>query len=179
MNESLITVRYAKAFYELASEKNILQNVRRDMEFILSLAAEVEDFRFLLSSPLIKGTEKNKIFSVLFNGQVDSITMSLLALLIENKREAYLEGICRYFLRHYKKEQGIMEAAITTAFPLSKDITKKINDFVARHFSARIELSEQVNPSIIGGFVLRVEDQQINASISSQLNRIKRELINS
>ena len=69
MNESLITVRYAKAFYELASENNILENVRKDMELILPLTREVEDFRFLLLSPLIKGREKNKIFSILFKGK--------------------------------------------------------------------------------------------------------------
>lgn len=179
MNESLITVRYAKAFYELASEKNILEEVRKDMELILPLTREVEDFRFLLLSPLIKGQEKNKMFSALFEGKVHSVTMSLLSLLVENKREAFLDGICRYFLWHYKKEKGIMEAAITTAFPLSEDITKKITEYMNRHFSARIELSKHVDPSIIGGFVLRVEDQQINASIAAQLNKIRRELINS
>jgi len=179
MNEGLITVRYAKAFYELAAEEKVLDTVRQDMNSILSLAREVEDFRFFLDSPLIKSDEKKKIFTKLFKDSVQEVTLRLLSLLVEHKRENYLEGICRNFLSHYKAEMGIKEASITTAFEIPEEIKEHIHAFVTKYFNAKIELNQRVAPSIIRGFVLRVEDQQINASIASQLNKIKRELINS
>ena len=179
MNESLITVRYAKAFYELAAEEKVLDAVRTDMTAILSLAQEVEDFRFFLLSPLIRSDEKNKIFSRLFKDNVHAVTLRLFSLLVENKRENYLEGICRNFLTHYKAEQGIKEASITTAYEIPEEVKEQIHSFVTKYFNAKVELQQLVDPSILGGFVLRVEDQQINASIASQLNKIKRELINS
>jgi F-type H+-transporting ATPase subunit delta len=86
--------------------------------------------------------------------------------------------MCHYFNSYYKKKIGIKEASITTAGKLSASHKKEILNFITKKFKVKIELKEQINPSIIGGFVLRIEDQQINASLEAQLNKIKRELIN-
>ncbi|MBA7540189.1 ATP synthase subunit delta [subsurface metagenome] len=91
----------------------------------------------------------------------------------------YLRNICLHFIQYHKHNQGISEASITTACPLSSLYKKEIFDFISKKFKLKIELKEKVDPSIIGGFILRIEDQQINASLNTQLNKIKRELINS
>jgi F-type H+-transporting ATPase subunit delta len=74
---------------------------------------------------------------------------------------------------------GIQEGSIITAIALDEKYKEKINELIRKKFKIEIDLEEKVDPSIIGGFVLRIEDQQIDASISSQLKKIKTHLINS
>jgi len=177
MNDSLITVRYVKALYELASEMKILSDVKKDMESLLTSIEDSAEFSDFLNSPLIKVSAKEKIVSELFNNRISDTSLKFLLLLIVNKREMYLRSICYYFISYYKQNQGIKEAEITTAQPLGNQHRDDIFAFISKKFKMKIELSEKVNPDIIGGFVLRIEDQQINASLQAQLNKIRRELI--
>jgi F-type H+-transporting ATPase subunit delta len=179
MNYSLITVRYAKALYQLAEEEGIQDAVKTDIEAILASIRESEDFVTFLESPLIKSSDKMHIMNEIFQDKVQELTMKFIHLLFGQKREAHLAGICRNFIQQYKEKLGIREAVITTARSLSTGQIKQIHDYIANKFQVKVELTEKVEPDIIGGFVLRIEDQQINASIKSQLKKIKRELINS
>jgi F-type H+-transporting ATPase subunit delta len=179
MNYSLVTVRYAKALYQLAEEERIQDAVRIDMETMLSCINESEEFLFLLESPLIKSKEKVRIMDEIFQGKLQGLTSKFIHLLFNQRREGHLADICRNFAQQYKQKLGIKEAVITTAQSLSSDQKAQIINYINNIFKLKIELTEKQNPSIIGGFVLRVEDQQIDASISTQLKKIKRELINS
>jgi F-type H+-transporting ATPase subunit delta len=98
---------------------------------------------------------------------------------LEHRREENMEGIARYFLTLVRAEQGIRSAELVTAKPVDDALRQSISQLIAKKFNTKVDLHEQVDPSIIGGFVLRVGDQQIDASISSKLKRIKRELIQS
>jgi F-type H+-transporting ATPase subunit delta len=90
-----------------------------------------------------------------------------------------LPQICQYYIDEYKIKLGIKEAFLYTAHPLSEEYKKQIHDFISKKLKLNIELQSNIDPSMIGGFILRIEDQQINASLKSQLKKIKRELINS
>ena len=98
--------------------------------------------------------------------------------MIENRREEYLAGISRYFLTLLKTEQDILDAEIITAAPLDESLRKSILQLIARKFNASVELHEETDKSLIGGFILRVGDQQVDASIANKLKRICNELIN-
>lgn len=179
MNDSLITVRYAKALYQLAKEENEQAVIRKDTEMLLMTVNDSKEFADFLENPLIKSSEKKRIIQTLFKGNIHDITLRFLNLLIENKRESYLKRICLYTIQLHKKELGIQDAVITTAGKISSETKKELNDFITRKFKVNIELLEKTDPDMIGGFILRIEDQQINASIQSQLMKIKRELIHS
>ncbi len=177
MNDSLITVRYVKALYELAEDSELQNAVKDDMEVLRECIKESMEFRDFLSNPLLKSSEKIKLVDQLFKKKIRDLSLKFLHLLIEKKREMHLINICHYFINYYKERRGMKEVEITTAKPLSATHKKEILDFITKKFKIKIELSEQLNPSIIGGFILRIEDQQINASLEAQLNKIKRELI--
>lgn len=177
MNESLITVRYVKALYELALESKLLEEVEKDMLSLQSVINESKEFNDFIKIPTIKISEKLKMIDTLFKGKLNKISIQFLHLLIKNNREIYLKRICLHFISYYKQNQGIKEAVITTAIPLSETHKNEIYAFITKKFKVNIELTEKVDPSIIGGFVLRIGDQQINASIHAQLNKIRRELI--
>jgi F-type H+-transporting ATPase subunit delta len=179
MNNSLITVRYARALFQLSQENKMLETIKNDIVVIQDCCNDSVEFRFLLESPMVKSSEKLRMVNILFKEKLNDLSVKFLQLLVDNKREIFLPDICRNFMDEYKKALGIKEASITTATALSQELKKQIFDYITNIFKIKIELNEKVDPTIIGGFILRIEDEQVNASIQSQLNKIKRELINS
>ncbi len=177
MDESKITVRYAKAFFSLAKEKNILDELKKDIELIAQLAEESSDFVLLLESPVIKTSQKIKIMQSLFEGKVNENTLNFLKLIADNKREVHIPGICRNFLALYRQELGVKSAVITSAIPLNKDILAQVKSQLEASFKTDVELDEKVKKELIGGFVLRVDDRQVDASIATQLRKVKEKLL--
>lgn len=178
MNDSKISVRYTRALFQAALEKKIIDNVNIDMIFISEIVKTPEAREFL-SNPVIPPSKKSSIFHKMLDGNVEKITLSLIDLLVKNGRESYLPAIARVFIHETLKYKGITEAVLTTAVPVEADIKKQISDMVAEVFSTKVELKEVVNPEIIGGFILRVDDNFIDASIKNKLRKIKKELLGS
>ena len=179
MDQSKVTVRYAKAFFSLAKEKNKLDTLKKDVELTFGLCKDSAEFRLLLESPVVKTSQKIKLIKAIFAKSVDAMTLNFLELVTTNKRESQLAGICRNFLSLYREEQGVKSAILTTAVELDPAIIKKIQEKLATELKARIELSKQVDEKLIGGFILRVDDQQLDASIASQLRKVKEKLLQS
>jgi F-type H+-transporting ATPase subunit delta len=179
MNEGIITARYAKSLFQTAVEESKIEKIYADILGIETILKESSDFVDYIQSPVFKESEKTQLFTQIFKDNVDSLTFNFLLLLIDNKREIFLASICRYLQLLYKEKMGIQEGSIVTAIPLDNNSKEEVNQLIRKKFNIEIELKEKVDPSIIGGFILRIEDQQIDASISSQLKKIKTELINS
>ncbi len=179
MNESKISVRYAKALFGLVKEENTLEKHKHDMELLYQCIREVPELQYVIQSPVIKSSEKIRVFGEIFRESMSPLSLSFIRLVLENRREEGLEGIARYFLTLIRAEQGIRSADLTTAKPVDDALRQSISALIAKKFNTKVDLHEAVDPAIIGGFVLKVGDQQIDASIASKLKRIKRELIHS
>jgi F-type H+-transporting ATPase subunit delta len=175
MNESIISVRYSKALFQSALGNNILEKVNSDMELISEIC-NMPETREFLQNPVIPPSKKSQIFNKMFGSNVEKITMSLIDLLCKNGREAYLPSIARVFRHETLKYKGITRSVLTTAVKLDDPVRKKIRDLISGKFDTKVELEELVDPSLIGGFILRVEDSYLDASIRNKLNRIKKEL---
>ncbi len=169
-------MRYAKALFESALEHGIMDKVQDDLKVLLSLDKQLPEFRDLLESPIINAGQKQKIFSSLFLGKVDDLTFRFIILLAQNKREAFLASVCRVFQDLYKKKKGIMAARVSTAGVLQDATAERMKKSLEGYFKSQIELETEMKPELIGGFVLRVEDQQLDASVASQLKKIRKEL---
>ena len=168
MNQSKISVRYAKAFFEFAKEKGILENVIADVKLLIKSLGEIPELAEVFQNPIVKPSGKKAFVSSLLKGKVSEETIDFLNLEIENGREMYTI---------YRKEQGITAVTLTSATPLSKEQEKSVADLVKKTRNTEVELQTKVDPSLMGGFILRVEDQQYDASVSSRLKQIKKELI--
>lgn len=177
MDESAITVRYSKAFFSLAKEKNLLPQLREDMELISSVSRESKDFILLLESPVVKTSKKTEILRMIFKDKINQLSMDFLELIIRNKRDVHIPDICRHFLTLTRKDQNIQTAVITTATALNPETKVKIALLLEKELKVSIELTEKVNPSIIGGLILRLDDKQYDASVATQLKRIKQRLL--
>ena len=178
MNQSKISVRYAKALFELAKEKQLTEAIKKDMVFIHLIAKSVDDFQFLIESPIIKSKKKQEIFKLMFGKTVQKITLDFLFLILKNRREAYIVDIARNVLDLARKDLGIKSANFVSAIEISPKAVEEIKQITEEVFNTKIDLVLDVQPKLIGGFVLRVEDQYFDASISSKLKFVKRHLIN-
>lgn len=179
MNESKITVRYAKALFALAKEENAFEAMKNDMELLYQCIHDLPELQYVMSSPVIKVKDKIRLFEETFKTSFAPQTLSFIRLVLERRREEYLAGISRYFLSLLKSQQGIQTAELITAIPLNEALRKSILNFIEKKFKTKVELHEDVDEKLIGGFILRVGDQQIDASISNKLAHIKSTLTNS
>lgn len=176
MKVGKIAVRYARALFLSAKEQSILDEVRKDMEMIFTAVSDLADVKNLLESPVVETRKKTAILVLLFEGKIGDLSLDFIRLVSGNNREEYLAAICRHYIKLYKEEKGIKIASIETASPLTKEIRQEMLTIITRAFNAEIELHEEVQKDLIGGFVLRVEDKQLDSSVKGQLARIKKEL---
>jgi F-type H+-transporting ATPase subunit delta len=177
MNDSKISVRYARALFQSALEKKLIDRVYNDMGYIAELC-RIHEVRELLISPVIPPAKKREIMHELVEKEIDKITLSFVDLVITNTRESYLPAISRVFLSDTLKYKGITETVLTTAVRTDDNVKKQISDLVASAFDTKVELKEIIDKDILGGFILRIDDKMIDASIRNKLRKIEKELRN-
>jgi F-type H+-transporting ATPase subunit delta len=178
MNDSKISVRYSRALFQSALDKKILDKVNEDMIFIAEICKLPEAKEFL-NSPVIPPSRKEAIFHKMFEGNVEKITLSLIDLVVKNGRETYLPAIARVFIHETMKFRGITESILTTAVKVDDKVRKEITDLISAVFKTKVELEEKIDQEIIGGFILRVDDNYIDASVRNKLRKIKIDLTGS
>ncbi len=175
MNESVISVRYSRALFQSALEKKVLDNVYQDM-ILISEICLIPEVKELLNSPIIVSSKKNAILNAVLGKNVDKLTLSLIGLVIRNGRESFIPGIARVFKHETMKYRGITETILTTALKVDIKIKDQISELISKVFKTKVELREIIDPDIIGGFILRIDDNYIDASIRNKLRKIEKEL---
>ena len=175
--QSRAAIRYAKAMYDIANEENSVNEVYKDMTFINELNSSSQDFKNLLSNSQINYQDKKKaILSLTKSG--NAITEKLIDLLIHNKRVTIIGDIAISFTQLYNKHNNIKEATVITASPINKELESDILSKINMSDAKSISLTNVVDPSIIGGFIIRYDGKEYNASVKQNLNNLKKELTN-
>jgi len=176
MSVSHIASPYAKAILNLSLEQNALEAALSDMQLISALCHSSREFKMMLKSPVVKSDKKRIIIKKIFEQTVSKLTLSFLYIIIRKKREYYIPEIADEFLELYKEQMGILTTIMKTASPASEEIKMKMVTLMKNYTQKQIELVEEVKEDLIGGFVLQWEDKQYDASILSQINKMKREM---
>ena len=179
MKNARAAIRYAKALLNLAKDSKEETAVNDDMLFITTTISENEEFEVMLNSPIVKSSDKINVLNALFKEKVNTITLGLFHLLKDNKRIAMLASIAKQYAIIYDFEKHLQVAKVTTAIPLTSEIEKQILAKIVTLTGEKASLENEVNPAILGGFILRVGDVQYDASISNYLNKLKKEFDNS
>lgn len=175
MKSTKVASRYAKALLELAIEQNSVDQIVGDMNYLLSANQETSDFQLLLKSPIIKAEKKIAIFAVIFD-QFEASTKSFIELITKNGRENFLPEIAEAYIAQVKEYKGIVPVTIVSAIALDENTRSSILSKIKTSIKGDLEVIEQIDPALIGGFVVRIGDKQIDASVSSQLNNLKQRL---
>lgn len=174
MANSLVGNRYAQSLINFAKEQNKLDDVYKDMLLIGATIKNNKELSVLLSNPVVKTNKKNSVLTAIFGSKITEITTKFLKLISSRKREAFIEKIAFSFIKLYKKEKNILVAKITSAISLNE--TQKQNIINLLNTNSTVEVIEKTDPSIIGGFIVRVDDKQIDASIAKEINKLRQVL---
>ena len=174
MKNSKTANRYAKALLELSLEKGNLDAVNGNMQVLSDTINESADLRSLIKNPTVKEEEKNTIFTAFFGKTFDADTMNFISLLTKNKRTEILPEVTQQFITQYRANKNIVTAEVTSATELDEEQKKSIIALLKHDGEA--EMLEMINPALIGGFIVKVGDKQIDASIATKFKNLRKEI---
>ena len=165
--------RYATALFGLASDEQQVDAVGRSLDSIEQAMTESADFRALVTSPLIGRADAGKTISALVPALgLDSITGRFLGVLADNGRFSELKSVIRIFRELASDARGETKAEVTSAHPLDDDQIAALKTKLKARVGREITLDARVDPSILGGIVVRLGSQMIDASIATKLNTL-------
>ena len=174
--EQRVSSRYAKSLLDLAVERGNQERIMQDMDDFVA-ATENRDFALLLKSPIVKADKKKSILKTLFGGSFDELTMAFVNIVVDKGREGLLPDIAEAFTQQYRRFNHISDVKLITAQPLSDSAIQEIKSRVLQSDATdeRVEMEVEVNPDLIGGFILEFDNQRYDASVRSKLRNLKKE----
>lgn len=177
MNTGLISVRYATALLEFAEEKKVLEQVYGEAKMLTLMFSKMGELRLVLENPVLSYDEKRQLILNAAGGNNSKVFSEFTDLLLKNKRETQVQEIMLKFIDLYRNKKGIHYGKLTTAYEVDKETEKKLIKLVTDHIGGTLELEKIVEPKILAGFKLEIDDVRWDATISGQLSRIKNEFI--
>lgn len=179
MKENILAKRYAKALFQLAKERRLLEKIQGEVEFLDANVTGNSELRMLIFSQEIKKSEKQKVLEKLLQDRVSNVFFNFITLLLMKNRETLFPTIALEFRklldRHHKK----MRAAAITAEPLDETSAKALKAFLDKTFDADIQIENRLDQSILGGLIVNVEGRVFDGSVQSQLKRLREQLLES
>jgi len=173
--DNRITQRYGAALFELAEKRNNFESIVFDAETFLSACNDNREFLVFLKSPVIKNNDKKSILIKVFSKSFHQDTIDFIQLIIKNQRERFLPDIFKQFLLIYKEANSTLDAEVTTAVELTDEAKEEIKSFIKKISNYRnVDLTNVVDESVLGGFKLKYKSMLLDASISHELDELKK-----
>lgn len=168
--------RYAKGLMDFAIESNQTKRINEEMSSLKQIISDSRDLSNFLSTPILDTKRKSEIAVEIFKS-FSKTTQNFIQLVIKQGRGSLLEKIAIQYNRLYNQQNNISTAEVTSAVSLNKEMLEQIVNLAKQRFNsnAEFEIENKVNPDLLGGFVLKVGDKQIDSSLRSRLNRLKKE----
>jgi F-type H+-transporting ATPase subunit delta len=174
-----ILERYAQALLSVAQDSNIVDQVGQDIHSILNTLKESEDLRDFLANPIFKAEAKKAVLNRVLGDSVHPYTKNFLLVLVDRRRIVLLEGICKEFQALLRKLNQTVLAEVTTVSELTDEQKRSLQEKVMAMTGARsVELATKLDPDLIGGVIIKIGSQVIDASLRGQLRRISLRLSN-
>lgn len=177
MATSRIALRYSKSLLDLASQEGIIEDVKKDMDAVAEVCAASKELRNLLNNPIVKAADKQAVLGKVFTS-THKTTQLFIAYMVDKKREGELPLVASHFISSYNEMKGIAKATVVSATALSDDTLVQVRGYVENLIGKKdIELSNEVDSSIIGGIIVKHEDKLLDKSVSRELREIRNQLI--
>lgn len=173
-SESELTGRYAVALFDLADEGKALDAVAEDLMALRQALDGSEDMTRLVRSPVLDRDEQWKAMSALLDKmKANDLTKKFLGLVTANRRLFVLSGIIRAYLEKLASHRGEITADVVSANPLTDSQVKALEDSLKKALGGKVALAPRVDPSILGGLIVKVGSRMIDSSLRTQLQKLK------
>lgn len=173
MSDFRVASRYAKSLLELSEEQGALEEVHSDMMLFNSICESNRDFVLMLRNPIVTHQMKLEVLTRIFEKRIHSLTMSIFTIITRKNRESILPSIAKSFHHQYNVVKGITQAEVTTVTPLDDELREEFIKSVKEITGNEVELIENTEDDIIGGYRLKIGDQQIDDTIKSKIDLLK------
>lgn len=174
-----ILERYAQALLSVAQDNNIVEQVGNDMNAILSMLKESQDLREFLANPIFKADSKKAVLNQVLGDSIHPYTKKFLLVLVERRRIMLLAGICQEFQALLRKLNQTVLAEVISVQELTDEQKRSLQEKVMSMTGARnVELETRLDSDLIGGVIIKIGSQVIDASLRGQLRRISLRLTN-
>ena len=174
-----VAFRYAKSLLDLAEERGITEEVHRDMLFFKNTVDQSRPLALMLKNPIVRSSKKDAVLKLIFGGKINPMSSAFIDIVARKNRESLIEDIAAEYIRLYDEMRGIEHATVITTTPLTDELRIKFKAMVAKTTGRElVELTEKINPQLIGGYILQLGDRQVDASVKSQLSELKLAFLN-
>lgn len=178
MSEYKVATRYAKSLIDLSKEQNTLDAIKGDINVFQQTVKNSVALQSLLKNPVVNSGDKIAILKKLFERSFNKTTIAFFAIIVRKNRSNVLEAIADAFVEQFNKYNNIIAATVKTAQPLDDQTAAEVMQFIEKQSGKKVALTKIVDPSLIGGLVISIEDKLYDASISGKLNKLKQNLLN-
>ena len=170
-------MRYARALFSYSLEKKGEDQVFAEMKILADIFAKEKKFRVALDNPVLSTKDKLKLIKAVFNNKLSDVSTKFIELVLHQKREYLLQRMSLVFMDLYRKYKNISVGRLITASQVDAKLVEKIKQLVLLKQAGTVEFTTEVDPSIDGGFILFFDTYRLDASISTQLKKIKEQLL--
>ena len=173
MDIGVISIRYARALLKSASAANLEAQVYQDMMLLAKSYIDVTALRSTIDNPMLAKEKKQMLLETAIGGEKSSsLSKDFIALVLKESRENMIQFMANSYVTLYRQQKNIILGKLTTATQVSANIEQKMRSVVEGKTQGTVEFETQVDPDIIGGFVLEYDTYRMDASVKSKLNTI-------
>ena len=176
MRDIRVAKPYARALYDAALEQNALADIVADIDKLRALIEASEEFAQLISSPILPPQFKSETFEQIFADAIDPLTINFLKLVALKQRERYLTAIMDVFSAIVDEAAGRLIAKVTTAVALTPGQEEQLTQYLGVYSGKQVRLDTTIDVQIQGGFIVQLDDTVFDASVASQLQRLRQQL---
>jgi F-type H+-transporting ATPase subunit delta len=176
-HQSPLAISYAQAVLELAHERNQVDAVAEELKQIRQLIDTVPMFRALMADPALGFTERQAMLRRVFEGKITPLLLDTMLFMAERMRLSELSAVATAYVDLLRAEQGFVDVDITVARELEPDQFNNIQAGIGKTLNKKAVLHQFTDDAIIGGVILRVQDQLIDGSIRTQLRQIRQRML--
>jgi F-type H+-transporting ATPase subunit delta len=177
MLENAVARRYAQAFFAIAQEKNSVDKLEAELKEIVDTINSTDELKKVMDHQLVSPEEKKAIINKIFSQDMSEITVNFLNIVIEKYRATYISAIYEEFISYANTNRNMVDAEIKTAVQTNDADLENIKARLSAVTGKTVRLQAKVDPSLIGGVVVRIGDKVIDGSIAARLAKLKDNLL--
>ena len=173
MDIGVISVRYARALLKSATDANIEESVYQQMQLMVNSYIEVPALRQTIDNPMLSKDKKQVLLEAAAGGeQVLPLVKDFIAMVLKEDRENMIQFMAASYVTLYRQQKNIIRGKLTTAVGVSSEMEQKMRQMVESKTQGTVEFETEVDPDIIGGFILEYDTYRMDASVKAKLNTI-------
>ena len=172
MDIGVISVRYARALLKSATDAKIEDAVYAEMQQLAKSYVDVPQLRFTIDNPMLSKDKKEALLVTATGTKPSDLTKAFIRLVLKEDRESVMQFIANSYVTLYRQQKNVIRGRLITAARVTADTEQKMRKMVESKTNGTVEFETEVNPDIIGGFILEYDSYRMDASVKAKLNSI-------